>query len=109
MPPAPWHAEISARSICYGSVHSVEHMLFCSAYIPYMPAHIWPRAPPGPGVVAEIRTHDLETAFGGTKQSGYGRERGIEALHGYTQLKTVNIRLSGWRASTCWRWHTGSS
>lgn len=60
-------------------------------------------------MVAEIRTHDLETAFGFTRQSGYDRERGIEALHGYTQLKTVNTLLSGLRASTCWRWHMGSS
>ena len=34
-----------------------------------------------------------ETPFGGTKQSGYGRERGVEALRGYTQLKTVNANI----------------
>jgi aldehyde dehydrogenase (NAD+) len=35
----------------------------------------------------------IETPFGGYKQSGYGREKGIEALHHYTQLKSVTIRL----------------
>jgi len=28
----------------------------------------------------------VETPFGGYKQSGIGREKGIEALHHYTQL-----------------------
>ena len=35
----------------------------------------------------------IETPFGGYKQSGYGREKGIEALHHYTQLKCVTIKL----------------
>jgi aldehyde dehydrogenase (NAD+) len=35
----------------------------------------------------------IEMPFGGYKQSGYGREQGIEALHHYTQLKSVTIRL----------------
>jgi aldehyde dehydrogenase (NAD+) len=35
----------------------------------------------------------IEVPFGGYKQSGYGREKGIEALHHYTQLKSVIVRL----------------
>lgn len=35
----------------------------------------------------------VETPFGGVKASGYGREKGMEALAHYTQLKAVNIRL----------------
>ena len=35
----------------------------------------------------------IEMPFGGYKQSGYGREKGIEALHHYTQLKSVTIKL----------------
>ena len=35
----------------------------------------------------------VETPFGGYKQSGIGREKGLEALHHYTQLKCVTIRL----------------
>ena len=35
----------------------------------------------------------IEQPFGGYKQSGYGREKGIEALQHYTQLKSVTIRL----------------
>jgi aldehyde dehydrogenase (NAD+) len=35
----------------------------------------------------------VETPFGGYKQSGLGREKGVEALHHYTQVKTVIIAL----------------
>ena len=31
--------------------------------------------------------------FGGFKDSGYGREKGIEALHHYCQIKSINIKL----------------
>lgn len=37
----------------------------------------------------------IETPFGGFKQSGYGREKGFEALQEYTQTKTVSVGLSG--------------
>ena len=33
--------------------------------------------------------------FGGYKESGIGRENGIESLKEYTQLKTVWVELSG--------------
>lgn len=35
----------------------------------------------------------IETPFGGYKLSGYGREKGIEALHHYTQVKCVTVAL----------------
>jgi aldehyde dehydrogenase (NAD+)/betaine-aldehyde dehydrogenase len=35
----------------------------------------------------------VETPFGGTKRSGFGREKGQEALLGYVQTKNVGIRL----------------
>jgi aldehyde dehydrogenase (NAD+) len=35
----------------------------------------------------------IETPFGGFKQSGYGREKGIEALHEYSQTKTISLSL----------------
>jgi acyl-CoA reductase-like NAD-dependent aldehyde dehydrogenase len=35
----------------------------------------------------------IETPFGGFKQSGYGREKGIEALHDYAQVKTISLSL----------------
>jgi acyl-CoA reductase-like NAD-dependent aldehyde dehydrogenase len=35
----------------------------------------------------------IETPFGGFKQSGYGREKGIEALHDYGHLKTISLAL----------------
>jgi aldehyde dehydrogenase (NAD+) len=43
--------------------------------------------------VNEFPSGTVETPFGGYKQSGYGREKGLEALHHYTQLKTVIVRL----------------
>ncbi len=36
----------------------------------------------------------VETPFGGFKNSGYGREKGAEALAHYTQIKTVIMRVS---------------
>jgi aldehyde dehydrogenase (NAD+)/betaine-aldehyde dehydrogenase len=35
----------------------------------------------------------VETPFGGTKRSGYGREKGQEALMNYVTTKNVGIRL----------------
>ncbi|CAM3460989.1 aldehyde dehydrogenase family protein [Polaromonas hydrogenivorans] len=34
----------------------------------------------------------VELPFGGVKSSGHGREKGLEALHGFTTLKTVAVR-----------------
>ena len=34
----------------------------------------------------------VELPFGGVKHSGYGREKGFEALYGFTVLKTVVLR-----------------
>ncbi|MEO6625891.1 MAG: aldehyde dehydrogenase family protein, partial [Burkholderiaceae bacterium] len=36
---------------------------------------------------------DMTQPFGGTKQSGHGRDRGIEGLLSYTQLKSAWIKL----------------
>ncbi len=44
-------------------------------------------------VVNEYGPGFVQTPCGGFKQSGYGREQGIEALSHYTQLKSVIIRL----------------
>jgi len=38
---------------------------------------------------------DITVPFGGFKQSGFGRDKGMAALDGYTQLKTTWIDLSG--------------
>lgn len=34
----------------------------------------------------------VELPFGGVRSSGYGREKGFEALYGFTVLKTIAIR-----------------
>jgi aldehyde dehydrogenase (NAD+) len=31
--------------------------------------------------------------MGGQKKSGYGREKGVEAMNHYTQLKSISIKL----------------
>jgi aldehyde dehydrogenase (NAD+) len=36
----------------------------------------------------------VEAPFGGTKESGIGRVKGVEALRTYTQLKTISIRTT---------------
>ncbi|RFC64189.1 aldehyde dehydrogenase [Fulvimarina endophytica] len=38
-------------------------------------------------------TMSVQTPFGGYKNSGYGREKGIEAIHHYSQLKTVTMKF----------------
>jgi len=43
--------------------------------------------------INEYMAGGIETPFGGYKNSGYGREKGIEALTHYTQLKCVTIRI----------------
>jgi acyl-CoA reductase-like NAD-dependent aldehyde dehydrogenase len=37
----------------------------------------------------------VEAPFGGFKQSGIGREKGVEAMHYYTQVKTVILPMEG--------------
>jgi aldehyde dehydrogenase (NAD+) len=37
----------------------------------------------------------VELPFGGWKLSGHGREKGFEAMRGYTQTKTVAVKLDG--------------
>jgi len=44
--------------------------------------------------VNEWMAGGVETPLGGYKQSGYGREKGLEALHHYTQVKCVTIKLA---------------
>lgn len=41
---------------------------------------------------------DLRTPFGGMKNSGVGREGGMEALHFFTEAKTVCIQIEGARS-----------
>ncbi len=40
-------------------------------------------------------TSDITVPFGGYKQSGFGRDKSLHALDGYTQLKTTWLDLSG--------------
>jgi aldehyde dehydrogenase (NAD+) len=36
----------------------------------------------------------IETPFGGTGLSGFGREKGQEALYSYVQTKNIAIKIS---------------
>jgi hypothetical protein len=38
-------------------------------------------------------TQSVQMPFGGHKLSGYGREKGIEALDHYSHMKSISIRL----------------
>jgi hypothetical protein len=40
-------------------------------------------------------TKSVQMPFGGHKHSGYGREKGIEALNHYSHVKSIGIRISG--------------
>jgi aldehyde dehydrogenase (NAD+) len=44
--------------------------------------------------VNTYRAAAAQAPFGGTKQSGYGRERGTEALASYTRVKNTMVELS---------------
>ncbi|ONH27982.1 aldehyde dehydrogenase family protein [Pseudofrankia asymbiotica] len=39
-------------------------------------------------------TFGNDTPFGGYKQSGHGREKGLESLDEYTRVKSISVRLS---------------
>ena len=43
--------------------------------------------------VNEYQAGGVETPLGGFKKSGYGREKGIEALHCYTHVKCVTMKI----------------
>ncbi|MEV7136047.1 aldehyde dehydrogenase family protein, partial [Arthrobacter sp. NPDC093128] len=43
--------------------------------------------------VNEYFAGGVETPFGGFKYSGFGREKGLEAMKTYSHTKTVTIRI----------------
>ena len=38
-------------------------------------------------------TMSVQTPFGGHKNSGYGREKGIDAIHHYSHVKSVSVKI----------------
>ncbi|PSK89426.1 aldehyde dehydrogenase (NAD+) [Murinocardiopsis flavida] len=46
-------------------------------------------------MVNEYFTGGVESPFGGSGHSGYGRERGLAALDNYTRLRNVVVRIKG--------------
>ena len=59
------------------------------------PPAVPPRSGPAIVYVNTFDTADITVPFGGYKQSGFGRDKSLHALDGYTQLKTTWIDLSG--------------
>ena len=47
----------------------------------------------GSVLVNEYASQDVEVPFGGFKNSGYGKEKGLEAVHHYVRTKAVRIKL----------------
>ncbi|WP_342364038.1 aldehyde dehydrogenase family protein [Terrarubrum flagellatum] len=43
--------------------------------------------------INDSAAHNLGVPFGGSKQSGFGREESIEEMFEFTQSKTINVRL----------------
>ena len=56
--------------------------------------HTVQRLEAGQVFVNEWFAGGVETPFGGMRRSGYGREKGLEALDNYLQTKNVAVRLS---------------
>ena len=57
-------------------------------------AHLLPRQiSAGQVYVNDFFSGSTAIPFGGTKKSGFGRERGLEAFEHYTQVKSVSVRL----------------
>ena len=59
------------------------------------PSAVAPRSGPASSGSTPSTTADITVPFGGYKQSGFGRDKGLHALDGYTQLKTTWFDLSG--------------
>lgn len=55
--------------------------------------HTVQRLEAGQVFVNEWFAGGIETPFGGMRRSGYGREKGIEALDNYLQTKNIAVRL----------------
>ena len=74
-------------------VNAVEYGLTCSIWTNDLAAahraatsvevgYVW---------INDSSKHFLGAPFGGTKQSGFGKEHGVEAYHEYTEMKAVVI------------------
>jgi acyl-CoA reductase-like NAD-dependent aldehyde dehydrogenase len=48
--------------------------------------------------VKSLRLIQSEIAFGGYKMSGIGREHGAEAIHEYTQAKSITVGLERFKS-----------
>jgi len=60
----------------------------------FLAHHVAPQLQSGQVFVNNWFGGGVETPFGGYKNSGIGREKGFEALHHYTQVKTTIFDVS---------------
>jgi aldehyde dehydrogenase (NAD+) len=89
----PFAAEDEAVSLANDSDYGLCAAIFTKDFAR---AHrLAPQLEAGQVHINEYPLDSVETPFGGFKASGIGREKGLQALEGYTQLKTILARVKG--------------
>jgi aldehyde dehydrogenase (NAD+) len=87
----PFASEAEAVSLANDSDYGLCAAIFTKDFAR---AHrLAPQLEAGQVHINEYSLDSVETPFGGFKASGIGREKGLQALESYTQLKTILARI----------------
>jgi acyl-CoA reductase-like NAD-dependent aldehyde dehydrogenase len=81
------HAVALANGTAFGLVAGVFTRDFSNAH------RLAQRIDAGQVYINEYFAGGIAVPFGGNKRSGFGREKGLEALRSYSKLKSVAARL----------------